>query len=263
MGRIHPPFDDLPGRRIGEQVGQDAARFADALIRASDAPVEIAEAPTPIVSSDEAPIDHVSFGRVTLDAGLSYFHGFTEYSPSTEAVAGVAVGDYDNDGKLDLYIAQGDTGPNLLFRNTSSPDSYSFTEVAAAAGVEISSDHKSSGPMFVDYDGDGDQDLFVGSVEYTGMRLFQNQGDGTFSDVTSAAGLAGIRRENNVSFAFGDYDEDGDLDMFIAHWTFTPNELSEGSSELLWRNNGDGTFSDVTIDTGMDEAALSLVSTTP
>lgn len=257
-GGIHPLFDDLPGRRIGEQVGQDAARFADALIRASDAPVEIAEGLTPIVSSDEAPIDHVSFGRVTLDAGVSYFHGFTEYSPSTEAVAGVAVGDYDNDGKLDLYTAQGDSGPNLLFRNTSSPDSYSFTEVAAAAGFEISSDHKSSGPMFVDYDGDGDQDLSVGSVEYTGMRLFQNQSDGIFSDVTSAAGLAGIRRENNVSFAFGDYDEDGDLDMFIAHWTFTLNELPEGSSELLWRNNGDGTFSDVTIDTGMDEAALSF-----
>lgn len=221
----------------------------------SDGP-QIAPAPPPPTGPAAPETDHVSFSNVAMAAGLTYQHGFTAFSPSTEAVAGVAVGDYDADGWLDLFIAQGDTGTNLLYRNlTGSAGNYSFTDVAAAAGVAGAVQDKASGPAFADYDGDGDMDLFVGSVEYSEFRVFRNDG-GNFVDVTAAAGLAGIVRENNVSLAFGDYDQDDDLDLFIAHWTFTQNELPPGSPQFLWRNNGDGTFTDVSDETFMSDAVL-------
>ena len=226
----------------------------------SDAPAPQAPPPPPppVASAPTAPVDHLSFNRLSTNAGLSYVHGFSAFSPSTEAVAGVAVGDYDGDGWLDLYIAQGDTGLNLLYRNTSQNGEYSFEDVASAAGVAMLPDDKSSGPAFVDYDGDGDDDLFVGSIEYDDFKVFNNNGDGTFQDVTAATGLSTLIRENNVSVVFGDYDQDSDLDLFIAHWTFTENELPPGSPQFLWRNNGDGSFTDVTDETLIADAAISF-----
>ena len=106
-------------------------------------------------------------------------------------------------------------------------------------------DDKASGPAFADYDGDGDMDLFVGSVENTPFRVFNNLGDRKFVEVTAGIGLGEISRENNIGMAFGDYDKDADLDLFIGHWTFTEDELPTGTTLHLWRNNGDGTFSDV------------------
>ena len=218
-----------------------------------------ASVPPPVQTAEpEARIDHVSFVDIWSAAGLNYRHGFTSFSPSTEAVAGVAVGDYDDDGWLDLYIAQGDTGQNLLYRNLSQNGDYAFTDVAASAGVAMAEEDRSAGPAFADYDGDGDDDLFVGGVEYNNFKVFRNNGDGTFDDVTVTAGLSGIVRENNVSLAFGDYDQDEDLDLFIAHWTFTENELPAGSPQFLWRNNGDGSFSDVSDETQMSTAAISF-----
>lgn len=216
-------------------------------------PAPVATAPVP-----QSPVAHLSFTNTANAAGLNYVHGFTGSGPSVEAVAGVAVGDYDNDGWLDLYIAQGDVGENLLYRNLSQGGNYAFDDVAADAGVAMLTSDKTSGPSFVDYDGDGDDDLFVGGVEYNEFRVFRNNGDGTFAEATAAAGLSGIVRENNVSLAFGDYDQDNDLDMFIAHWTFTIDELPQGSPQFLWRNNGDGTFTDVSDETLMSEAVISF-----
>ena len=158
---------------------------------------------------------HVSFSDAAITAGLDYTHGFSRFSTATESVAGVAVGDFDNDGWLDLYIAQGDTGENLLYRNASQGGDYAFVDVATAAGVAMTFNDKTSGPAFVDFDGDGDDDLFVGGIEDNPFRVFSNNGDGTFDDVTVAAGLDGIIRENSVSVAFGDYDLDADLDLVI------------------------------------------------
>ncbi len=205
-----------------------------------------------------APVDHLSFQNVAVAAGLNYTHGFSTPSTSTEAVAGVAVGDYDGDGWLDLYIAQGDTGMNLLFRNQSQGGDYLFEDRAMEAGVAIAVADKSCGPAFVDFDGDGDDDLFVGSIEYSQFRVFRNAGDGTFDDITAASGLSSLVRENNVSLAFGDYDLDQDLDLFIGHWTFTIDELPAGSPQFLWQNNGDGTFTDVSDETLMSEAVISF-----
>ncbi len=206
--------------------------------------------PSPAVTVQDAappplaPVDHLSFSEISIDAGLDYIHGFLESSSSIEVAAGVAAADYDNDGWLDLYVTQGDTFVNYLFRNISRPGDYEFINVSNVAGVAMRVIDKTAAPAFADYDGDGDDDLFVGGVEYNPVKVFRNDGDGTFEDVTEASGLSAIVRENNLSMAFGDYDLDGDLDLFVAHWTFTVNEMP-GGYQHLWRNNGDGTFSDV------------------
>jgi hypothetical protein len=170
--------------------------------------------------------------------------------------AGVAIGDFNDDGWLDLFLAQGDSGYNRLYENRSQGGEYNFVDVALDVGVAGDLSDKASGPSFVDYDGDNDVDLFVGSVENTTLRVFNNLGDGTFADVTADSGLGDISRENNISVVFGDYDEDEYLDLFVSHWTFTENELPAGSTQHLWRNNGDGTFSDVSDSSLITEAVI-------
>jgi len=204
-------------------------------------PVDTTDTPTAPIT----PVAHVTFVDATIAAGLDFSHGFATELMGGMVAAGVAVGDYNGDGWLDVYFAQGDAGLGKLFENRSQGGSYDFTDVAVDAGVTGEVSDRASGPAFVDYDGDNDLDLFIGSVENSPMRVFNNLGDGSFSEVTAYSGLADIGRENNIGMAFGDYDQDADLDLFIGHWTFTENELPVGSTQHLWRNNGDGTFSDV------------------
>ena len=208
-----------------------------------DPPVEVE--PPVEQEAPRTPVAHVQFVDATFAAGLFFTHEINVQTTAGRVVAGVAVGDYDNDGWLDIYLAQGDTGFNHLFENRSQGGDYAFTDVAVDAGVSGEIADKASGPAFADYDGDGDMDLFVGSVESTQFRVFGNLGGGKFEEVTADTGLSDIARENNIGMAFGDYDQDADLDLFIAHWTFTANELPTGTTLHLWRNNGDGTFSDV------------------
>ncbi|MEM7280012.1 MAG: CRTAC1 family protein [Pseudomonadota bacterium] len=196
-------------------------------------------------SVPSAPVAHLSFVDVTADSGLDFSHGLTGDTMAAMVAGGVAVGDYNGDGWLDLYLVQGNSGLSMLFENQGPDEPLSFTDVAADAGVTGEIDDKASGPTFADYDGDGDLDLFVGGVEYEGVRVFNNLGDGSFADVTQLTGLTDLSRENNIGMAFGDYDQDDDLDLFIAHWTFTENELPTDSTQHLWRNNGDGSFTDV------------------
>lgn len=191
------------------------------------------------------PVAHVTFVDGTAASGLDFLHGLDGETMAGLVAAGIAVGDYNDDGWLDVYIAQGNSGLNKLYENRSQGGSYRFVDVAVDAGVTGEVNDKASGPAFVDYDGDGDMDLFVGSIENTAFRMFENLGNGSFAEVTAASGLGNIGRENNIGMAFGDYDEDKDLDLFISHWTFTENELPAGSTRHLWRNNGDGTFTDV------------------
>ena len=189
------------------------------------------------------------FTDVTAEAGLVYQHGYVD--PSFDEVAdyagGVAAGDYDRDGFVDLYVARGDIGPNLLFHNRGDG---TFEERGAAAGVALTG-VRSAGPLFADLDGDGWLDLFVGGIGTTMPRLFHNRGDGTFEDVTAASGLVLPPGRDTFGATAGDYDGDGDLDLFLTHWSRTYFNVLDTSSYQLWQNQGDGTFVDVTFAAGI------------
>ncbi len=167
---------------------------------------------------------------------------------------GLACGDYDNDGDVDLYVTN--YGPNRLLANAGDG---TFRDVTDAAGVGHGGWGSSAG--FFDYDRDGDLDLFVvnyihwsvetelecynqmGAVDYCSPKnydspaadvLYRNNGDGSFTDVTVQAGMnRGFG--NGLGFAFGDFDADGWLDVFVAN---------DGLVDQLWINQGDGTFKD-------------------
>jgi cysteine-rich repeat protein len=194
------------------------------------------------------------FSDVTADAGLTYQHGYGDagFSEFSENAGGVAAGDYDGDGYVDLYVVRGTIGANLLFRNGGDG---TFEERGQAAGVALTG-VRSSGPLFADLDGDGRLDLFVGGVDGTPPSLFHNDGDGTFSDVTATSGLVLPAGRDVVSATAGDYDRDGDLDLFLSHWSTAYFNLADTSSLHLWRNRGDGTFEDVTFAAGFVPVAV-------
>lgn len=184
------------------------------------------------------------FTDITLDAGFDYSHGYLTETEDYEnrdlqiSSAGVAAGDYDNDGWVDLYITRGTIGENLLFRNLGDG---SFEETGTTAGVNLASDN-TTGAVFADYDGDGYLDLFVGRTTSDTTNplkptLFHNDGNGAFTDVTDSTGLT----EMLISFggAYADIDRDGDLDLWVNHWLWNRWQA------YLWQNNGDGTFTDI------------------
>ncbi|MCY3775311.1 MAG: CRTAC1 family protein, partial [Candidatus Aminicenantes bacterium] len=188
-----------------------------------------------------------TFDNVTRKAGVA---GNGSYG------MGVAVGDYDNDGWLDLYVTN--YGLNQLFRNTGDG---TFSDVASKAGVDSRRWGSSAG--FFDFDRDGDLDLYVvnyleydpednpycglpkeGYRLYCDIRMFEgvadqlyrNNGDGSFTDVSNSAGIANPAGKG-LGLTFADFDGDGYPDIYVANDTIR---------DFLYRNNGDGTFSDVT-----------------
>ena len=187
-----------------------------------------------------------SFADVTETAGVAFDHVAheTEMFPLG---GGVLVLDFDGDGLHDVY-AVNSVGPNALYRNNG--DS-TFTETAAAAGVD-DPEGRGNGGCAADYDNDGDQDLFV--TNYGPSRLFRNDG-GSFADVTAAAGVMDSGDAfRNTGCAWGDYDRDGFVDLvFVRHLyeshrrMFQTREFLDAIARLvLFRNNGDGTFTDTT-----------------
>ena len=157
------------------------------------------------------------FVDVTTRAGLGYTYRFGGAPTMTSTMGGgVAAGDYDGDGWTDLYVVRGDVLPNLLFRNRGDG---TFEEVAEAAGVAVVG-KTGSGPTFADIDGDGQLDLFLCGTDGTSPTLFLNQGNGRFRDITSSTGIAAVG--DTFSAAFGDYDRDGDLDLFLTRWGEDP-----------------------------------------
>jgi enediyne biosynthesis protein E4 len=178
---------------------------------------------------------------------------------------GVCVGDYDNDGKLDLYVTN--FGPNFLFHNNGDG---TFTETAAKAGLEVGG--WSTGCTFFDAKGTGDLDLYVaryvatswddvrkaertltwrggpktmvGPVGLPGEAdlFFENKGDGTFAEATEAHGLKDAAKAYGFGVLATDYDDDGFVDLFVANDT-VPN--------FLYHNRGDGTFESVGLLSGV------------
>ena len=187
------------------------------------------------------------FTDMTAASGISFTVGFLQPLSNPEVAmilpSGVAAADYDDDGDIDLFIVRGDRGPNLLYRNTGN---LVFEDVAAEAGVAFTKspleNYRHSSPAFADLDGDNDLDLVLGGLDGDPTMVFANNGDGTFTDVTSGSGLDRMRAEHNMSPAFGDYDRDGDLDLMLGHWGLVWGLAGvPGDTEHLWRNDSDNT----------------------
>jgi hypothetical protein len=209
---------------------------------------------------------------VTRETGITFKHtdGSSGQRYIVESVsAGLALFDYDGDGDEDIYFLNGaalkgtkyDIPPkNVLYRNDGR---FKFTDVTDEAGVGETG--FGLGVAVGDYDNDGDLDLYVNN--YGPNVLYRNNGDGTFTDVTKQAGVANDHKVGAAVF-FLDMDKDGDLDLFVANYLkFTyQNHLMRTSKGIpkyagpmdfppmpndLYRNNGDGTFTNVSEESGV------------
>ncbi len=179
---------------------------------------------------------------------------FTHYRDLVDIVpfgAGVVIFDYDNDDDQDIYVTstqnignlvEEEEGNNALYRNNGDG---TFTDVAVLAGV-ADLEGKGNGGCAADYDNDGDQDLFV--ANWGSSKLFQNNGDGTFTDVTGNAGLGDPDATyRSMGCAWGDYDRDGFLDFVIVR------HIDESGLAEEWGRNGQGGFIDLLVAPNMDE----------
>ena len=154
-----------------------------------------------------------------------------------------AFANYDNDGDLDLYLANGGwsgDAVNVLYRNDGDSGYELVTELAEIADVG-----NGTGVLFADFDRDGYLDLFAARGGFIAggqqNRLFHNEGDGTFSDISVSSGLEEVKSSYGVTA--GDYDRDGHLDLFVSQ--------VRGQVSTLYRNTGDGRFEDVTEEKGI------------
>jgi hypothetical protein len=188
--------------------------------------------------------------------------------------SGAGFFDYDNDGDLDLYLVNGSdfehfeskSGPgNSLFKNGGDGTFADITEAAAVGDAGWG-----AGCAVGDIDNDGYRDLYV--TNYRANLLYQNDASGTFADITATAGVAGDGY--SAAAAFFDYDNDGDLDLYVTNYvdfdlaanpktgcnyvggieTYCGPLGMEGDEDVLYRNEGDNTFTDVTVSSGVSKA---------
>ncbi|TVQ84390.1 MAG: CRTAC1 family protein [Chromatiaceae bacterium] len=228
--------------------------------------------PAPTAADQPPP---VGFTDITVAAGIDFVHTNGAYGerlmPETIG-SGAAFFDYDRDGDMDLFLVNAqewaghETLPTppvqALYRNDGSGR---FEDVTAAAGLDLTA--YGMGVAIGDYDGDGWDDLFLTTLH--GNRLFRNRA-GRFEEVTAAAGVGGGDTWS-ASAVFFDYDNDGDLDLFVVNYVqwsraidleidFRLTGLGRaygaplnfvGTHNTLWRNEGDGRFTDVTATAGI------------
>lgn len=173
-------------------------------------------------------------------------------TPSTEESRQVIWVDYDNDGDKDLFVANLE-GSNKLYKNNGS---FTFTDETAAAGFDTSILF-TIGCSWGDYNNDGYLDAFLcfrDPPEANPNKLYKNNGNGTFTDVTASAGLDNSNGHLSFCSSFFDYDNDGWQDIYIA------NDKSNNKN-IMYHNNGDGTFTDTSVSTGTD-IGIDAMSTT-
>jgi hypothetical protein len=208
----------------------------------------------PINSAIASVADWDNDGWDDISIGNNYFRnrgdGAFENVTSTIGIGnGQAVwGDFDNDGYVDAYVVSGGDG-DRLYRNNGNG---TFTDVTAASG--LSNPAPTVTPVWLDYNNDGHLDLFIangrreasGQETYFQDKLWKNNGDGTFTDVTVSSGIAAAEPAPYLD-CWGatacDYNNDGLTDIFVATYRLAP--------DLLYRNNGDGTFTEVGAQTGV------------
>lgn len=190
-----------------------------------------------------------SFTNVNVQSGVEFLHDGSSFADMSVGT-GAAWFDYDNDGYLDLYATMR-TGANHLYHNNGDG---TFSELAAAMGLEDIANN-GSGVAVADFDNDGWQDIYLCNGDWD--KLYKNINGTSFQDVTAGSGLdaSGTARGNSASW--GDYDDDGYLDLFISnHVPLDANDPNATNQDFLFHNNGDGTFSDVstllTIDPNLD-----------
>ncbi len=225
----------------------------------------------------------IYFSDQTEASGIQFHHvnGVTKHKHLPETMgAGCLFFDYNNDDFLDIYFVNGGSNCqdlskprtdskviNALYRNNGDG---TFTDVTVNAGL-LSNHGYGMGCLSADYDNDGDADLYL--TNYGKNQLFRNNGNGTFTDVTKIAGVG--ESKWSVSASFGDYNLDGYLDLYVVNYleydTKTahpcllegvhiycgPHEYP-GAPDTLYRNNGDGTFTDVTIQSGVQNTGKGL-----
>jgi len=218
----------------------------------------------------------IQFTDITKTAGITFKHvASPEKRYIVESMSGgVALFDYDNDGDLDIYLVNSLTVDLVKSKTKTKSELYrndgdgKFTEVSEKAGV--SDIGWGMGVAVGDYNNDGFEDLYVTCLGPN--HLLKNNGNGTFTDVTEKAGVGDPRWSTGASFF--DYDRDGDLDLFVANYVdFDLKNLPEfgqgkscqyksipvqcgprglkGAGDTLYRNNGDGTFTDVSKQAGV------------
>jgi hypothetical protein len=220
----------------------------------------------------------VTFENIIAKSGIT-FRMNNSVTPNKHQVetmiAGVGVLDYDNDGFMDIYFVNGAKLPemdkskpefwNRLYHNNGD---LTFTDVTEKAGVK--GDGYGMGVAAGDFDNDGFTDLYLAGVNRN--QLLRNNGDGTFADVTVKAGVAGIHSKYgktwSISAGWFDYDNDGDLDLFVVNYVqwdiktepacssgevraYCSPDSYAGLPDILYRNNGDGTFTDVSDASGI------------
>ncbi len=219
----------------------------------------------------------IRFANRARQSGVTFVlqNGTTEDKPIVDSIlGGVALLDYDNDGYLDIYFTNGATLPGLsktgpafynhLYHNNHDG---TFTDVTERAGLRGAG--YSIGVAAADFDNDGWTDIYVTGINQN--ILYHNNGNGTFTDVTEHAGVSGIsngKKMLSVSAAWIDYDDDGRLDLFVTNyldWTprnskvcgpvgkrlSCPPSMYTGEANILYHNNGDGTFTDVSQEMGV------------
>jgi hypothetical protein len=217
------------------------------------------------------------FEDVTKSVGIQYRNYPPVFDKKIEHVnalwanflSAAAVGDFNDDGFDDIFMVSSRLGhDNALYKNKGGK---SFENVTARSGVANLNDEKniSSGALWFDYDNDGRVDLFIMRLGYN--RLFKNKGDGTFVDVTAKAGI-GKKHHNTITTISFDYNNDGyldllcggffadDVDLFNLKTTrFLPRDGKKGDNggtKILYKNNGDGTFTDVTEKAGISNTGF-------